>query len=159
MLVEPRLMRICSWSALHPVWFFARRANLVQTVIRFGILLLSINDSSRHEVIVQCILFGVEHDEPQVPSEVRITLEASQSQFFDHCESNDQTSWGERLVLEMIIYSVDMFLLVCLFRPRCQSSWKCHGVTSDAWNLVGRFSPLPKANQVVLPLPFWMSLP
>ena len=32
-------------------------------MIKFGILLFSINNSSRHDVIEQCILLGVEHDE------------------------------------------------------------------------------------------------
>ena len=32
-------------------------------MIKFGILLVLINNSSRHEVIEQCILFGAEHNE------------------------------------------------------------------------------------------------
>ena len=35
----------------------------MSTMIKFGILLISIDNSSRHEVIVDRILFGVEHDE------------------------------------------------------------------------------------------------
>ena len=66
-LIESRLMRTCSWSALHPIWCFARRADLVQHMIKFGIFLLSINDSSRHQVIVHGILLGVEHDERYDP--------------------------------------------------------------------------------------------
>ena len=32
-------------------------------MIKFGILLVFINNSSRHQVIEQCILFGVVHDD------------------------------------------------------------------------------------------------
>ena len=65
---------------------------LVQTMIKFGISLPAINNSSRHGVVVQCILFGFEHDEPPVPSDVRITLEAPQSQFFDQGASGKEHS-------------------------------------------------------------------
>ena len=44
-----------------------RHDTLVQTMINVWILLPSIHNRSRHEVIAHCILFGVEHDEPLGP--------------------------------------------------------------------------------------------
>ena len=41
----------------------SRTSKLGPNMIKFGILLVLINNSSRHEVIEQCILCGVEHDD------------------------------------------------------------------------------------------------
>ena len=57
-------------------------------MIKFGILMVLINNRSRHEVIVQCILFDVEHDERydtlvRSMIEFGIILPVSEQQFVD----------------------------------------------------------------------------
>ena len=57
--VDAKLLLECIASYL----VLSITSKLGQPVIKFGILLISINSSSRHEVIVDRIVFDVEHDE------------------------------------------------------------------------------------------------